>query len=89
MTFSAKHGAADLRLKRNAIMLAAVVADDLKSLRSLVAVACFFCAAFRTPLRSRHVTLVKHLLLFLSEQENFLTLNARCFYVRHMGVSLG
>ena len=89
MTLATENGTPYLWLERNTVVLAAVVADNLEFLWRIVALSSFLCAALRTPLRSSHVLLVKRFLLFLSEKKNFLTLNARCFYVRHRVISLG
>src|SRR5215207_6782873 len=83
MTFATQHGTADLWLKWNLIVLAAVVANDLEAFWCAVAFACFLGSALRTTLRRHHVSLVKDLLLLFGEKEGVFTLNARCFEVRH------
>jgi hypothetical protein len=88
VTFPAQNGAADLWLERNAIVLAAVIADYLESFRSVIAQCRFFRPAFRAPLRSGHVPLVKHLLIFFAEEKCFFALNANRFNVGHLGFLL-
>jgi hypothetical protein len=73
----------DFRLERNLIVLAAIVADDLISLRGIFTLTGFFRPALRTPLRRHHITLVKDLLFFFGEKKGLFTLNARGFDVRH------
>ena len=68
MTVFAKHRAADLWLKRHRVVLAAMVANDLKSRRSILAERGFFRAALRAPLRRHHVTLVINFLIFFAEK---------------------
>lgn len=84
MTVAAENRSSHFGLKRNLIVLAAIVADDLEAFRSVFAFRRLLGAAFRTTLRRHHVALVKDLLLFLGEQESFFTLNARGLDVRHM-----
>ena len=88
MAFAAQHGAANFRLERNAVVLAAVVANDLKFLLSVGALGGLLGTALRTSLRRGHVPLIKRLLLFLGEKKSFFTLNANGFDVRHMCISL-
>ncbi len=83
MAITTQNRSTDFRLKRNVIVLAAVVANDLEALWRLVTLACFLGPALRAPLRRHHVSLVKDLLLLFGEKEGLFTLNARSFDVRH------
>lgn len=87
MTLATKNRSSNFRLKRHLVVPSAVIANDLKALGRFVALACFFRAAFCTALRGHHVALIKDLLLLFREQKGLFTLNARGFYVRHMGFS--
>ncbi len=64
-------------------MLTAMVANDLKTLSRIVCRCVFFRAAFRASLWRRHITLIKHILLFLGKEKGFFTLNTRGFNIRH------
>jgi len=83
VAFAAQYRPADLGMKRDLVMFSAVVANDIKPLRSLVAGCGFFGPAFCTTLRRHHIALVKHLLLLFSEQKDLLTLHTRNFNIRH------
>jgi hypothetical protein len=83
MTFAAQNGASDLRLKRHLIVFAAVVADDLETLRRVFTGRRFFRAAFQAPLRRHHIALVKYFLFLFGEKKDLLTLNTRNFQIRH------
>lgn len=85
MAFAAEHGAADFRLERHLVVLAAVVANDFKTFGRIIAERRFFAAAFRAPLRRHHVSLIKGLLLFFSKNKGVSALNTRSFNVRHIG----
>jgi hypothetical protein len=87
VAFATEDGAADLRLERHLVVLAAVVADDLVSLRRVLALPGPFRSAFRATLRGGHVALVKHFLFLLREEELLFALNARCFDIRHCSFS--
>ena len=83
MAFSAQHRAADLRLEWHLVVLAAMVANYLEFRRSVFPRGGFLRAALLATLRRRHVPLVKHLLVFFSEEKGLLALNAYCFYIGH------
>ena len=87
VTFATQHRPTDLRLKRNLIVLAAVVANDLESLSSVITVSGFFRTTFCAPLRRHHVPLVKDLLLLFGEKKRLFTLNACSLDVRHRVLS--
>jgi hypothetical protein len=67
VAFATKNRTSDFRLERNAVVLAAVIANDLEFLLSVAALGGFLCAALLATLRRSHVPLIKRLLLFLSE----------------------
>jgi hypothetical protein len=69
-------------------VLAAVVADNLKSFWSIVTQCRLFRPAFRAPLWSGHVPLIKHFLVFFAEEKGLFALNASRFNVRHLGFLL-
>jgi len=83
VTIFAEHRAADLWLERHGVVASAMIADDLKTLRSILALRSFLRTAFRTPLRLHHVTLVKDLLIFFAKDKNIFTLNTRYLDIRH------
>ena len=83
MTIFAEHRTADLWLKWNLIVLAAMVADDLKPRWCILTQRGLFRAAFRTSLRRHHVPLIKHFLIFFGENKDLSALNTRDFYIRH------
>lgn len=83
MTFFAQNRTSDFRLKRNVVVFAAVVADDLKFTRRVCAQSGFFRAAFRTPLRLHHIALVKCLLFLFREDKRIFALHTGNFYVGH------
>jgi len=84
VAFAAEYGAANLWMKGHVVMLAAIVADDVKALWRIVTYdRRLFSSAFCTALRRHHIALVKHLLLFFSEQKDLLTLHTRDFDIRH------
>jgi len=83
VALATQYGATDLRLKRDVIVLAAMVADYLKTFRRTVTLSGFFRPALRASLRRHHVPLIKDLLFLFGEKEGLFTLNARSFDVRH------
>jgi hypothetical protein len=83
VAIATQNGPPNFRLKRNLIVLAAMIANDLESLRLIFTLPRFLRPALRTPLRRHHVALVKDLLLLFGEKKGLFTLNARCFDVRH------
>ena len=87
MALFAKDRAAHLWLERYLIMLAAVVANDLKSFRCVLGDGCLFRTAFGASLRRHHIALIKHLLVFFSKREDVPALNTRDFYVWHISLS--
>ena len=88
MAIAAKDSAPYLRLERDLIMLAAMIANYLKALRSIFTGRGLFSPAFRTPLRCHQIPLVKDLLFLLGKEERFFALNADCFDVGHRNTSL-
>ena len=88
MAFPTKDRTPHLRLERDLIVLAAMIADYLKTLWRILTAPGFFCAAFCAPLRCHQIALVKDLLFLLREQKRFLALNADCFDVGHRNTSL-
>lgn len=89
MAFAAQDGTAYLWLERNLIVLAAVIAHDLKPLGSVLAVCSLFRTALRAALRRHHISLVESLLFFFREEKGLFALNANCFNVRHCGSPSG
>jgi hypothetical protein len=83
VTFAAQNRASDFRLKRNVVVLAAVIADDFKFFRRIAAAGSFFRAAFDAPLRRHHIALIKIFLLFFRENKNVFALHTRNFNIRH------
>jgi hypothetical protein len=83
MTFTTENRPTDLWLKRNLVVLSAVVANDLKALSCIITVNGFFRTAFCTALRRHHVPLVKDFLFLLGEKKRLFTLNASGLDVRH------
>jgi hypothetical protein len=84
VAFAAEYGAANLWMKGDVVMLAAIVAYDVKALWSMVTYdRRLFSSAFSAALRSHHIALVKHLLFFFGEQKDLLTLHTRDFDIRH------
>jgi len=83
MTFPAQNRAPDFRLKRNVIVLAAMVADDLKFGRRICSDSRFFRAAFLTSLRLWHISLIKNFLFFFCKKKRLSALHTRNFYVGH------
>ena len=88
VTLTANDAAAHLWLKRHLVVLAAMVANYLKTLRRVTALAGFFRAASGAPLRRHHVPLIENFLFLLGEKKSFFALDARCFDVRHCRFSL-
>ncbi len=82
-TLLAEYGTANLWLKRNLVMPAAVVADDLKARGCIVAQRSLFRAALGASLRRHHVPLVKCFLIFFAKDKYLAALNTRDFNVRH------
>lgn len=83
VTVFAEHRAPYFWLKRNGVVTAAIVADDLKTLRRILAQRSLFRAAFRAPLRRHHVPLVIHLLIFFTKDKDLFALNTRDFDIWH------
>ena len=83
MTFAAKDGPSNLWLERNLVVFPAIVADDLVSFWSVVAIGRLSRTALGAALRGHHVALVKDLLFFFREKKGLFALNARGFDVRH------
>jgi hypothetical protein len=83
VTIPAEYRSADLWLERNLIVLAAVIANYLKSLWCIFAKRRLFRAAIRTPLWRRHVTLIKDLLVLFSKDKDLFALNTWYFCIRH------
>ena len=83
MTFFAQHSAADLWLERHLVVLAAMVANYLKSCWGVFAHRHLFRAALWTPLWRHHVALVKKLLIFFAKNKDLSALNTRNFDIRH------
>lgn len=88
MAFFTQNGTADLRLERDRIVLAAVVADDLKTRRCIFAHGRFLRTAFRTTLRRHHISLVKQLLFFLGKKKDLAALYTRYLGIGHRGTPL-
>ena len=83
VTFLAENRAPDFRLKRHAVVFAAVVANDLKPRIRVFHRARFFRTAFSASLRLRHILLIKKFLILFSKKKNFLALNTWHIYVGH------
>jgi hypothetical protein len=83
MTFFAQHGASYFRLKRNAVVFAAMVADNFETRLSISTSRSFFTAAGRATLRLWHISLIKQFLLFFGKKKNLFTLNAWNFKIGH------
>lgn len=88
VTVAAQYGTAGLRLKRHLIMLATVIADDLKPFWCILSGCRFFCTALSTPLRSHQIFLVKCILFPFSKKKRFFALNTDSFNVGHRNTSL-
>jgi hypothetical protein len=85
--FFAEDRAPDFWLKGNVVVLAAMIANDLETLRRIFRCRRLFRAAFRAALRGHHITLIEHLLFFLGKKKDLLTLNTRDFNIRHRSSS--
>ncbi len=83
VTVFAEHRAADLWLEWHGVVASAIVADDLKTLRRILARSSFLRTASGTPLRLHHVTLIKDLLIFFAKDKYIFALNTRDFDIRH------
>ncbi len=83
MTFPAQHRPACFRLKRDLIVLAAIVANDLEAFRRLFVRSSLFRTAFRTALWLHHIALVESFLLLLREDEDLFALNTWDLDIRH------
>ncbi len=83
MALAAKDAAANFWLERNLIVLAAMVAHDLKPLRSVRRQRGLFPATLWAPLRRHHIPLIKKVLFLFGKRKGVLALNASCFNVRH------
>ena len=82
-TFSAQNRTPDFWLKRHGVVLAAVIANYLKTIRRVCAARRFFRAAFQTSLRRRHISLVKNPLFFFGKKKSFTALHASHFNIGH------
>ena len=87
MTVLTEYGTADLRLERNRVMLAAVVAYDLKPCSRIGCDSGFLRTAFCTPLRRHHISLVKKVLFFLCKEKDLAALYTRYFDIGHRSTS--
>jgi hypothetical protein len=83
VAFFAHYGTPYFWLKRNSIVLPAVVADYLITSRSIRPERGLFRTAFWTPLRLHHVPLIEHFLFFFGKDEDLFALNAWNFNVWH------
>lgn len=83
MTVAAQHRPPHFRMKRNLIVLSAIVANDIVAFRRILAYGSFFGAALWAALGRHHIALVEHLLLLFGKQKDLLTLHTRNFYIRH------
>jgi len=87
VAFAAKDRSSGFWLERNAIVLAAIIANDLES--GLIAILAdhrgrlLLRTAICTPLRRRHISLIKEFLFFFGKNELFLALNTSGFNIRH------
>lgn len=87
VTVFAEDRTADLWLKRNRVVLAAIITDDLKPRRCVDTLRCLLRPASRTALRSHHIALVKSLLILFGKDKYVSTLNTRNFNIRHIVTS--
>ncbi len=85
MTILTQYRAADLGLKGHRVVLAAIIANDLKPCRTVFAQCRLLRTAFWAPLRRHHIALVKLLLLFLGKEKDLAALNTRYFGIGHVG----
>ena len=69
-------------------MTPAIIADDLKTLRRILAQRGFLGTAFWAALRLHHVTLIKDFLIFFAKDKNIFALNTRDLDIRHMHLRL-
>lgn len=83
VAIAAKHRSAHFGLKRNLILFAAMITDDLETRRSVLPRRRLFRTAFLAPLWGCHVSLVERLLLLFCKEKRLLTLHARSFDIRH------
>lgn len=83
MAIFAQNRPSDFWLERHLVVLAAVVANNIKARGSVFARYRFFRAALRASLRRHHIPLVKNSLFFFGVNKNVLTLHARHFQIRH------
>ncbi len=83
VTIFTEHRAADFWLEGHGVVASAMIADDLKTLRCILALCSLFGTALRTPLRLHHVTLVKDLLIFFAKDKDIFALNTRDLDIRH------
>jgi len=67
MALTAKHRSPDLRLEGDLIVLAAMVANDLKAFGSILPARCLLSTAFWAPLRRRQIPLIEDLLFLFSK----------------------
>ena len=74
---------ADLRLEGYLIVLAAIVADDLETRRSVVSGGHFLRSALQAALRGCEISLIEGFLFFFSEKKCLFTLHTRSFYIGH------
>ena len=64
-------------------MLAAIITNDLETRRRIRTLYDLFGAAFRTPLRCHHVSLIKGLLILFTKNEDIFALNTRDLDIGH------
>jgi hypothetical protein len=88
MTFPTKNAAPHLRLERDLIMFAAMIANYLKTPRRILTGSGFFSTAFCAALRRHQIPLVKDILFLFCKQKSFFALYADCFDVGHRNTSL-
>ena len=83
VAIATKNGPADLRLKRDLIVLTTVITDDLESLRCIFSNTCLLCPALWTPLWGHQISLVKDLLFLFGKKKSLLALHADSFNIGH------
>ena len=83
MAITAKDGAADLRVERDAVMPAAMVADYLETFFITGRRRRTLGPAFLAALRCHHISLIEHFLFTFGEQKRLFALDAYSFYVWH------
>ncbi len=83
MAITAKDGAADLWVERDAVVLAAMIANYLESFFITGGCGSTLGPAFLAALRCHHVSLIEHFLFAFSEQKGLFALHTYGLYVRH------